>query len=103
MSDQKTLETSVLGSSMTIYDYKGHMLNGAKMLQLDYGCLREAIKRNVPLIGERMNDIAHMIDEIPESFNDIQICSPERKEYYKAGLRIRYEKLLLPAYQRLAT
>lgn len=103
LSDMQTLEKVILGSAMTAYDYQGHMLNSSKLLQMDYEGLRNSIARIIPIIKERLDEILHMIDEIPEEVEGISICSKDRKEYYKAGLQIRYEKLLLPAYQKIAT
>ena len=75
------------------------MLNSSKLLQMEYEGLRQAINRIVPAITEHLDDIFCLIDDIPEEFEGISICSKDRKEFYKAGLRIRYEKLLLPAYR----
>lgn len=95
------LEKVILGSTMTAYDFDGHMLNSQKLLQMDIPELMDAIARNVPTIKENMNEICNLIDEIPEMYEGYSICSRERKEFYKTGLRIRYEKILEPALERV--
>lgn len=99
LSDSQTLEKVILGSAMTAYDYQGHMLNSSKLLQMDHEGLRSSLVRIVPGIKEYLDEMFHLIDDIPEEFEGISICSKDRKEFYKIGLQIRYEKLLLPAYQ----
>lgn len=101
ISDPEKMEKVILGAAMTAYDLDGHMLNSTRILQLDYPELKAALCRNVPEIGKRLEEIMMMIDDIPETFKCISICSDARKRFYKAGLRIRFEKILLPAYQRL--
>ena len=101
LSDSNNLEKVILGSAMTAYDFDGHMLNSQNLLQMDYSELKEAILRNIPNIGKYLEKMLEMVDEIPETYAGNLICSSERKEFYKAGLILRYEKILLPAYERL--
>lgn len=101
LKDMENLEKVVKGSSVTIYEIGGHVMSSMRLLQQEYPALKNALIRNVPTIGERMNAIMQMIDEIPESYEGITICSEYRKRFYKAGLKIRYEKLLLPALERV--
>ena len=94
LSDLDGLDTSILGASTTAYDLDGHMLSSQKLLQMDYPGLKEAIRRDVPDIARHLEEIERMIDEIPETYDGYAICSKERKEYYKYGIRLRYEKIL---------
>ena len=93
------LKNVVLGSSMTAYDIDGHMLNSSRLLQLEYTELKDAINRNVPNIERHLEEIMFMIDEIPESYGGHLICSRERKDFYKVGVKLRYENILRPVYE----
>ena len=42
-----------------------------------------------------------MIQEIPEKYNNIDIMSPVKKEYYSLMLRRRYEDKLLPPLEKI--
>ena len=101
LKDMENLEKVVKGSSVTIYEIGGHVMSSMRLLQQEYPALKNALIRNVPTIGERMDAIMQMIDKIPESYEGITICSEYRKRFYKAGLKIRYEKMLLPALERV--
>ena len=101
LNNPSDLENTILGSTITIYDYKGHMLNAYSLLDLDFKCLKDAVVRNIPNIEKNMNEIFFLIDEVPEIYGEYSVCSKERKEFYKMGLKLRYEKILLPSYERL--
>ena len=42
-----------------------------------------------------------MIDEIPEKEKGIKVMSDLEKVFYKKFLKERYEKILLPSYERI--
>ena len=42
-----------------------------------------------------------MINEIPEKYNGLEIMSKEMKEFYIRLLEQRYEKILLPSYEKV--
>lgn len=71
-----------------------------KLLRFDIPELKEAIKNVVPKINHKLNAIANFIDSIPEKYNGKIVFSNERKQLYKDFLQIRYDKLLLPAYEK---
>lgn len=41
-----------------------------------------------------------MIEEIPEKYENIEVISNSRKEFYIKCLKSRYEKSLYPAYKK---
>ena len=59
----------------------------------------KAVERIVSKID--LHKIISMIQEIPEKYNDIDIMSPVKKEYYSLMLRRRYEDKLLPALEKI--
>ena len=69
------------------------------ILKLDVRELKDAIKKNVPLIQKKLPEINAMIDEIPEEFEGLSVISKARKEVYKQELSLRMENLLVPEYK----
>lgn len=61
----------------------------------------EAIIRVIPLIQMNFSKICDVIDNIPEKYNDILICSKNRAEFYKKSMEIRFEELMRPAYEKV--
>ena len=61
--------------------------------------LKKAVLRNVPKI--ELNRIFKLIDEIPEKEKGIKVMSDLEKVFYKKFLKERYEKILLPSYERI--
>ena len=72
-----------------------------EFIKLDNPELHKAIKRNVPLIKNKENEIYDLIDQIPETKKSYKIISPERKEVYKKEINVRLYNILLPEYERL--
>lgn len=56
---------------------------------------KNALLKNVPLIKEKMLEITKMINDIPDF-----VCSPIRKQFYIQTMKIRYEQILVPAYEK---
>lgn len=67
------------------------------ILRMDIPELRQAIKKNVPRISEHMDDIHHLIDDLPD-----RACSPVRKTFYKVSSDMRLDMLLTPEYARIS-
>ena len=65
------------------------------VIKMDIPELRQAIVKNVPKIKENMENIYHLIGELPD-----KACSPVRKEFYKQSLAIRLELILEPEYEK---
>ena len=63
---------------------------------MDIPELRQAIVKNVPKIKENMENIYHLIDELPD-----KACSPVRKEFYKQSPAVRLELILEPEYEKI--
>ena len=61
--------------------------------------LREAVKRVIPKINLKV--IKEVINEIPEKYKDLEIMPKEMKEFYIKLLEQRYEKILLPSYEKV--
>lgn len=66
------------------------------VIKMDIPELRQAIVKNVPKIKENMENIYHLIGELPD-----KACSPVRKEFYKQSLAMRLELILEPEYEKI--
>lgn len=63
--------------------------------------LNDAILRVVPKIKDKLPEMKEMILEIPERSFGHSVLSPIRTEEYRKELELRYEKILLPQYNKL--
>lgn len=98
--EEPDLENRLIGSR-TAYDYNGKTLSAKKLLDFDNEDLKSALIKIIPIIEQKMSLICAFIDDIPECYNDIIVCSKPRKTYYKLGLQKRFDKLLYPTYKRI--
>ena len=71
------------------------------MLKQDFDGLKDAIIRNVPNIERHFEDIKKFIQNIPNEYDGLEVCSDIRKDVYIKSLKIRFDELLLPVYHRL--
>lgn len=100
-SDQ--LEKNILGAAVTAYESDGHIMSSQKFVSKAYPGLKDAVKRIVPVVDTHMKEIMSLIDSVPETWKGIPVCSEIRKEFYKQGIQIRYDRILKPAYDEWFT
>lgn len=101
LNNEESLKTGVF-DSVTSYSINGKSnARFIDLLSLNNKDLVKAINRTVPLIKEKLSDIAVMIDEIPESVGKYSIISKERKELYKKEMQFRLKEVLIPKYEIL--
>ena len=98
--NEGTLAIRATGSG-TIYSYDDHILSAKKMLKQDFDGLKDAIIRNVPNIERHFEDIKKFIQNIPNEYDGLEVCSDIRKDVYIKSLKIRFDELLLPVYHQL--
>ena len=67
---------------------------------MEYEKFRNSLIKNIPIIKSKLFEINNMINEIPTTFNNIKICSDLQKEYFIKTLKIRLNKMLIPAYEK---
>ena len=80
----------------TAYMYEGQIQSAKKMLRFNNTILKREIISLTKKIHEKIPEIMMFIDNIPERYHNILVCSPERKDYYKKCLQIRFQELLYP-------
>lgn len=73
----------------------------SQILKQDIPELNNAILRIVPKIKDKLPEMNKMISEIPERGFEHSILSSIRNEEYQKELEVRYEEVLLPAYNKL--
>jgi len=91
---------------ITAFGEKDHRYPAKEFLRIlkDDARLQKALIKVVPVVQKQLDTIESMIDEIPTSFKtkgneEITVCSDIRKHIYKRQLHIRFEDILLPAYE----
>lgn len=100
LSNPQKLQQSSLNVA-TAFGIDGKRLTLQKMLNYDNEDLKNAIKKVVPIIKNKMFEINKFIDDIPEKHNEVLICSQDRKNLYKKSMELRLEKGLEPALKRI--
>ena len=101
LNNLESLEKGIY-DSVTAYSLDGKSSTKfVDLLKLDNDNLKNAIKRVVPLLQNKMVEICYMLNSIPESVGEFSIISKDRKQLYQKEMRFRLEKILLPEYNRL--
>lgn len=101
-------EHSMLKSSLdikTVFGRGDHQFTFSELIEegMKYPEFISALKRNVPLICNRFQVIAEFINVIPEEFNGLTVCTPVRKDFYLQGMRLRLERILVPALEKIVS
>ena len=63
----------------------------------------EAVIDMVPIINQKMNEIERFINDIPNNYKDINVCSEIRKQFYIKSIKFRFDMFLLPLYEKALT
>ncbi len=87
-------------NTTTVFKRNEKILTAKKILDLELKEMERALEKNIPLIKQKMDEIVHMIYEIPEKYGEISVCSKARKEFYILGIKSRLEQLLIPALEK---
>ncbi|MBO4695386.1 MAG: CtkA family protein [Clostridia bacterium] len=101
MADKEKLESSATNGITAYENDDGTQIRNDQILNLDNLDLNASIKRVFERVVHILPDIEDFINNISESYKDISIISPLRKEYYITTFKIRLEKILKPKYELL--
>ncbi len=96
MSDGERMQMSSVRTG-TVYKLGDKILSAEKLLKVKNPDLKRALKKNVPLIRKNMPLIKEFIEQIPETYGDVSVCSRDRKLFYLKGMELRQKYLLEPA------
>lgn len=98
---------SILHNGQAPYKYQGHRVDLLVQIKNCYKKkypwsekLQKSMEKIIPRI--HLQETLQMIEEIPSHYHDVEIISPARKRFYQQILADRYEKILLPALEKLA-
>ena len=95
MSDVVKMEAEAYKARRCIFELQGRRVNPYYIMEgMKYQECSDAIRRLAPRIGDCMKKIRAMIKEIP-------ILSEVQKQFFTLIIEYRYEKVLLPVYQKI--
>ena len=95
MSDVVKMEAEAYKARRCIFESQGRRVNPYYIMEgMKYQECSDAIRRLAPRIGDCMKKIRAMIKEIP-------ILSEVQKQFFTLIIEYRYEKVLLPVYQKI--
>lgn len=95
MSDVVKMEAEAYKARRCIFELQGRRVNPYHIMEsMEYQECSDAIRRLAPGIGDCMKKIRAMIKEIP-------ILSEVQKQFFTLIIEYRYEKVLLPVYQKI--
>lgn len=97
--EQKCIDNSL--ASKTSYMKNGKILSMQKLMKMDNKNFEQAILKVVPLFASRVELISELFDELPEDYENIEVLSVGRKNYYLKTMEIRFNRVLLPKYRSL--
>lgn len=95
LEDDKRLFSSAINGITAYEDDGGNAIRANQILLIDNPDLKQSIERVKKLINDNFDKIFNFINEIPNTYNGVDIMSEIRKEYYIKTLKIRMENLLL--------
>ena len=99
LEDPKRMEASSL-EIQTIYAINDKKIKFKDILNITNNDLEESKKRTIPNIINHFDKIKEFINSIPETYKELEVISPERKEFYIKGMKLRLEKLLIPTLNK---
>lgn len=97
--EQKCIDNSL--ASKTSYMKNGKILSMQKLMKMDNKNFEQAVLKVVPLFASKVELIRELFDELPEDYENIEVLSVGRKNYYLKTMEIRFNRVLLPKYRSL--
>lgn len=96
LADETKLLSSALNGITAYEDDSEKRIRNEDILKLNNEDLKESINRVCSLFEKKKEEIVSFINSVPAVFNDVNVMSDLRKDYYIKTLMIRFEKLLKP-------
>lgn len=100
MLDDESRFCQSADTSRTIYSSSEKEIYAKDIVTLEYEDLYRASKKIVPIIIDKTETIKGFIQDIPESYNGINVCSDIRKEFYIKSLEYKLNHYLIPTYNK---
>lgn len=100
LADKEKFKQSVYDSRICAFTINDKKLNPLKYIEsMENVDCNEAVMRVVPKIN--LVEVANLINNIPGVYNDIEIITDKRKEFYYKSIEYRYDKSLYPSYIKI--
>lgn len=93
LSDNNRLLSSALNVITAYEDDNEKRMTAREILSVNNKDLKEALIRVSAIVKDRLEEIKKFINEIPETYKNIQIISKVKKEYYLKTLELRLSLL----------
>lgn len=97
----KLIQSSI--GTVTIYSKNDKAYTTKKLFNAGFEDLDKAILRLVPKIREKFPEIINFINDIPNTYNGIPVCSEERKEFYIKGMEYRFQYIIEERYKQISS
>ena len=94
LNDEAKLLSSALNGITAYEDDEERRIRNEDILKINNSDLKESIERVYALFASKQKEILSFINDIPASFNGIDVISDLRKDYYIKTLMIRFHKIL---------
>ena len=100
MSNKEKLLSSALNGITAYEDDKEKRIRNEDILKIENADLSKSIHKVYKLVEQKLNEIEDFINDIPSSFNGVEIMSGIRKKYYIETFKIRLETILKVAHEQ---
>lgn len=102
LEDASMINNAAYSGYFCVFTLNGHKMNPLKYIEsMENEACNGAVKRIVSEIN--LEKIDAIINEIPNSFKNVEIISETSKEVYRKLIHIRYDKVMLPTYKKIQT
>lgn len=88
-----------INAAKTAYVFNGKELWASQLLVLDIPDLKNSIKKIYLRYNEKREKIRSFINDIPEQYGEIMVCSSIQKEFLLKTMDARMEFLIKPVYE----
>lgn len=95
MADQEKLMSSALNGITAYEDNKERRILNKDILQYVKEYSPDSISRVIEKVNSNLLNIKNFINSIPNNYNEVEIMSALRKEYYIKTFEIRFKELLI--------
>lgn len=100
LNNKESFIASVYTSRRCVFSKEDIQINPLKYIEsLENDDCNNALVRIFPKIN--VTKITNIIYDVPNEYNGIKITSNIQKEYYSKCIEYRYEKVLLPTYEKI--
>lgn len=100
LSDDNMLQ-GYINSKEMIYCLKGQRIQPQDLLEIEDRIFYSVVLDLVPMMRDRMQDIKTFIENIPEEYEGIPICSQNRGLVYIKAMELWLEQWLIPVYEKV--